>query len=83
MPNLKSVVTQFTIAAGLTMSSTNANAFHKLCKMIYARIFFDRTYTTHMSIPKNVSGISRSMLKCASAKISELSSTETSFGSIA
>mgnify|MGYP007048903585 CR=1 FL=1 len=27
-----------------------ANAFHKLCKMMGARIFFDREYTTHMSI---------------------------------
>ena len=44
MPNPKSVVTQFTIAAGLTMSSTNANAFHKLCKMMGARIFLDRIH---------------------------------------
>ena len=78
MPNPKNVVTQFTIAAGLTISSTNAKAFHKLCKMMGARIFFDRANTTHMSIPKNVNGISRSILKCASAKIRELSSTETS-----
>tara|TARA_B100000767_G_C19239006_1_gene318447 strand:+ start:227 stop:499 length:273 start_codon:yes stop_codon:yes gene_type:complete len=60
------------------MSSTNANAFHILCKMMGAKIFFDRRYTTHMSIPKNVNGINRSMLKCASAKISELSKMETS-----
>ena len=26
--------------------------------MMGARIFFDRAYTTHMSIPRNVSGIS-------------------------
>ena len=65
-------------APGFQMSSTKANAFHRLCRMIGARMFLERMYTTHMSIPRKVRGMRRSMLKCASANINELSRTATS-----
>jgi len=39
-------VRKLTTAAGLMMSSTNANAFHRLWRMIGARMFFERMYTT-------------------------------------